>query len=124
MPVQGRARSGRSRAERRASLLAGYRPLPGVFDEFIDGNGNVRPHWEPFLSGWCALTPAELSQRFGLADRHVRDTGVSYRVHGDIDANDPGFGERAWPLSHVRLFIPEAEWPVIAAGLTLRARLL
>ena len=71
MPVQGRIRSGRSKAERRASLLAGYRPRPGVFDEFIDENGNVRPHWESFLSAWCALSPSELTQRFGLADRHV-----------------------------------------------------
>jgi len=124
MAVQGRTRSGRSRADRRAALLAGYRPLPGAFDEFIDDTGKVRPHWEPFLSEWCALTPAELSQRFGLADRHVRDTGVSYRVHGDIDANDPGFGERAWPLSHVPLVIPEAEWQVIAAGVTQRAEIL
>ncbi|RYE33810.1 MAG: hypothetical protein EOP23_07495 [Hyphomicrobiales bacterium] len=124
MPVQGRIRSGRSRAERRAALLAGYRPLPGVFDEFIDESGKVRPHWEPFLSGWCALSPAELTQRFGLADRHVRDTGVSYRVHGDIDERDPGVGERAWPLSHVPLVIPEAEWQVIAAGVTQRAELL
>ena len=124
MPVQGRIRSGRSRAERRAALLAGYRPLPGVFDEFIDENGEVRPHWEPFLSAWCALSPAELTQRFGLADRHVRDTGVSYRVHGDIDERDPGVGERAWPLSHVPLVIPEAEWQVIAAGVTQRAELL
>nr|WP_047574236.1 circularly permuted type 2 ATP-grasp protein [Methylobacterium sp. ZNC0032] len=124
MAVQGRIRSGRSRAERRAALLAGYRPLPGVFDEFIDGNGQVRPHWEPFLSGWCALSPSELNQRFGLADRHVRDTGVSYRVHGDIDERDPGVGERAWPLSHVPLVIPEAEWQTIAAGVSQRAELL
>ena len=125
MAVQSRTRSGgRSRAERRAALLAGYRPFPGAFDEFVDAAGTVRPHWEPFLAEWCALTPAELSQRFGLADRHVRDTGVSYRVHGDIDANDPGSGERSWPLSHVPLVIPEAEWQVIAAGVTQRAQLL
>ncbi|MCU4179181.1 circularly permuted type 2 ATP-grasp protein [Bosea sp. BH3] len=125
MAVESRTRSGgRSRTERRAALLAGYRPLPGVFDEFLDEAGAVRPHWEPFLAGWCALTPSELSQRFGLADRHVRDTGVSYRVHGDIDERDPGVGERPWPLSHVPLVIPESEWEVIAAGVTQRAELL
>jgi len=125
MAVEGRTRSGgRSRTERRAALLAGYRPLPGVFDEFLDEAGSVRPHWEPFLSEWCALTPSELAQRFGLADRHVRDTGVSYRVHGDIDERDPGVGERPWPLSHVPLVIPESEWEVIAAGVTQRAELL
>lgn len=124
MGAQGRIRSGRTRAERRAALLAGYRPLPGTYDEFIDAAGSVRPHWEPFLAEWCALSQAELTQRFGLADRHVHDTGVSYRVHGDIDERDPSAGERSWPLSHVPLVISGAEWQTIAAGVAQRAGLL
>ncbi len=124
MAVQGRIRSGRTKEERRAALLAGYRALPGAHDECVDAAGAVRPHWEPFLQAWCALSPDELRQRFGLADRHVHDTGVSYRVHGDIDAHDPSVGERAWPLSHVPLLIPGAEWQSIAAGVAQRAQLL
>lgn len=125
MAVQGHIRPGESStAERRAALIAGYRPFPGIHDELVDATGAIRPHWEPFLSEWCALSPDELSRRFGLADRHAHDTGLSYRVHGDVDENDPGFGERAWPLSHVPLVIPEAEWQVIAAGITQRAQLL
>lgn len=124
MAVQGRIRSGRTTAERRATLLAGYRPLPGSYDEFIDARGSVRPHWEPFLDEWCALTQGELGQRFGLADRHVHDTGVSYRVNGDLDARDPSAGERAWPLSHVPLVISGAEWQTISAGIAQRAELL
>ena len=124
MAVQGRIRSGRTKAERRAALLADYRPLPGAHDEFIDANGTVRPHWEPFLDEWCGLSQAQLAQRFGVADRHVHDTGVSYRVHGDVDARDPSAGERAWPLSHVPLVISGAEWATIAAGVVQRAGLL
>lgn len=124
MALQGRTRSARTRAERRNALLAGYRPLPGACDEFVAPDGSVRPHWEPFLAEWCALSPDELNQRFGLADRHVRDTGVSYRVHGDIDERDPTAGERAWPLSHVPLLIPGSEWRTIAAGVAQRAQLL
>ena len=122
--MQGRIRSGRTKAERREALLAGYRPLPGAYDECVDAAGAVRPHWEPFLQEWCALSQDELLQRFGLADRHVHDTGVSYRVHGDIDERDPSAGERAWPLSHVPLLIPGAEWQAIAAGVAQRAELL
>ncbi|MDP3407039.1 circularly permuted type 2 ATP-grasp protein [Bosea sp. (in: a-proteobacteria)] len=114
----------RTRTERRNALLAGYRPLPGVHDELVGPDGQIRPHWEPFLSEWCALSPDELTQRFGLADRHVHDTGVSYRVHGDIDPRDPTAGERAWPLSHVPLVITGAEWQTIAAGVAQRADLL
>ncbi|PZU94560.1 MAG: hypothetical protein DI527_03000 [Chelatococcus sp.] len=124
MTFQGRIRSGRTKAGRRGALLEGYRPLPGVHDELIAADGTVRPHWEPVLQAWSALSPDELTQRLGLADRHVRDTGVSYRVHGDLDARDPTAGERAWPLAHVPLVIPGAEWETIAAGVAQRAELL
>ncbi len=124
MALQRRSPSARVRTERRNALLADYRPLPGVYDEIVGADGQVRPQWEPFLSEWCALSPDELNQRFGLADRHVHDTGVSYRVHGDIDPRDPTAGERAWPLSHVPLVITGAEWQTIAAGVAQRAHLL
>lgn len=124
MALQRRSPSARVRTERRNALLAEYRPLPGVYDEIVGADGQVRPQWEPFLSEWCALSPDELTQRFGLADRHVHDTGVSYRVHGDIDPRDPTAGERAWPLSHVPLVITGAEWQTIAAGVAQRAQLL
>lgn len=124
MALQRRSPSARVRTERRNALLADYRPLPGVYDEIVGRDGQVRPQWEPFLSEWCALSPDELNQRFGLADRHVHDTGVSYRVHGDIDPRDPTAGERAWPLSHVPLVITGAEWKTIAAGVAQRAQLL
>lgn len=124
MALQGRSPSARTRTERRNALLAGYRPLPGVHDELIGADGQVRPQWEPFLAEWCAFSSDELNQRFGLADRHVRDTGVSYRVHGDLDEGDPTAGERSWPLSHVPLVITGAEWQTIAAGVAQRAHLL
>ncbi|HEV7260131.1 MAG TPA: circularly permuted type 2 ATP-grasp protein [Bosea sp. (in: a-proteobacteria)] len=95
-----------------------------MHDELIGADGQVRPQWEPFLAEWCAFSPDELNQRFGLADRHVRDTGVSYRVHGDLNDGDPTAGERSWPLSHVPLVITGAEWQTIAAGVAQRARLL
>lgn len=124
MALQGRSPSTRLRAERRNALLADYRPLPGAYDEFMAPDGSVRPHWEPFLAEWSGLSQDELGHRFGLADRHVRDTGVSYRVHGDLDASDPLAGERSWPLNHVPLIIPGAEWQTIAAGVAQRATLL
>lgn len=124
MALQGRSPSTRVKTERRNALLAGYRPLPGAFDEFMAPDGTIRPHWEPFLAEWSSLSPDDLGQRFGLADRHVHDTGVSYRVLGDLDERDPLAGERAWPLSHVPLVITGAEWETIAAGVAQRAQIL
>ena len=114
----------RVKTERRNALLAGYSPLPGAYDELMAPDGAIRPQWEPFLAEWSGWSQGELNQRFGLADRHVRDTGVSYRVHGDLDERDPLAGERAWPLSHVPLVLTGAEWQTIAAGVAQRAQLL
>lgn len=94
MALQGRSSSTRVRNERRNALLSGYRPLPGAYDELMAADGTIRPQWEPFLAEWSALSSDELQRRFGLADRHVRDTGVSYRVHGDLDENDLLASER------------------------------
>src|SRR3979411_2039715 len=64
-----------------APLLAGYRPLPGIFDEMMDRDGRVRSHWQPLLAMFAALGPKQLSARFAAADRHEHDSGVFYRVY-------------------------------------------
>jgi uncharacterized circularly permuted ATP-grasp superfamily protein/uncharacterized alpha-E superfamily protein len=104
-------------AQRFAALTADYRPLPNIPDEFIDPNGKRRPYWVKFLKALTELDPEEIERRFGAADRHIRDTGVSYRAYGDTS-------ERSWPLSHLPLLIESAEWQEIAAGVEQRAKLL
>ena len=47
-----------------AQFVAGYRPLPGVVDEMMDADGQVRPHWKQLLSQLAALGPDEISRRF------------------------------------------------------------
>ena len=76
-------------------LLSGYRPPPGTFDEMVDREGRVRAHWQPLLAMLARLGPNELSRRFAAADRHLRDSGVFYRVYEDASG-----AERPWPLSH------------------------
>jgi uncharacterized circularly permuted ATP-grasp superfamily protein/uncharacterized alpha-E superfamily protein len=100
-------------------LLASYAPLPGTFDEMMDGSGDVRPHWHQFLSMLAGIGSAEVSRRFEAADRHLHDSGVFYRVY-----EDPTGVERPWPLSHVPLLIDETEWRALEAGLVQRAELL
>jgi uncharacterized circularly permuted ATP-grasp superfamily protein/uncharacterized alpha-E superfamily protein len=100
-------------------LVAGYRPLPGIFDEMMDGDGRVRAHWHPFLSMLAALGGEEINRRFAAADRYLRDSGVFYRVYEDAAGL-----ERPWPLSHIPLLIEPAEWQQLEAGLTQRAELL
>src|SRR5882672_4307461 len=101
-------------------LLAGYHCLfPRVFDEMMDHDGRVREHWRPFLGMLAALGPDEVNRRFAAADRHLRDSGVFYRVY-----EDPEGAVRPWPLSHVPLLINQKEWQELQAGLVQRAELL
>jgi uncharacterized circularly permuted ATP-grasp superfamily protein/uncharacterized alpha-E superfamily protein len=102
-----------------ASLVSGYRPLPGIFDEMVDGDGRLRAHWQPLLSMLSGLGGDEINRRFAAADRYLHDSGVFYRVY-----EDPAEVERPWRLSHVPLLIADAEWQQLEAGLIQRAALL
>jgi uncharacterized circularly permuted ATP-grasp superfamily protein/uncharacterized alpha-E superfamily protein len=101
------------------ALLAGYRPLPGIHDEMVDAEGRVRSHWRPVVSALAGLGRDEIARRFAAADRHLRDSGVFYRVH-----EDPTGTERPWPLSHVPMILDATEWRFLKDGLIERARLL
>lgn len=96
---------------------AGYAALPGIPDEFIDGSGAPRPHWQTFLTALSRIEDDQIGRRFAVADRHIRDLGISYRVYGETN-------ERSWPLAHVPLLIPERDWREIAAGVAQRAELM
>ena len=43
------------------------------------------PHWQPLLAMLAGLGPQEIGRRFAAADRHLRDSGVFYRVYEDSD---------------------------------------
>src|SRR5258708_25050054 len=49
-----------------------FRSLAGIFDEMMDGDGRVRPHWRSFLSMLGALGADEINRRFAVADRYLR----------------------------------------------------
>jgi uncharacterized circularly permuted ATP-grasp superfamily protein/uncharacterized alpha-E superfamily protein len=115
--ASNRAKDDLDAAGRVAKLAAGYTPLPGIPDEFIGANGRPRAHWLRFLDKLMEFSAGDMSRRFATADRHIRDTGVSYRAYGDTS-------ERAWPLSHVPLLIEAGEWREIAQGIEQRARLM
>jgi uncharacterized circularly permuted ATP-grasp superfamily protein/uncharacterized alpha-E superfamily protein len=117
MDVKAKKRPGK--AERKPSLAADYRPLPGVPDEMVDASGEPRPVWKPFIAALDALGADELTRRFARADQYLRDAGVYYRVY-----DRAGVTERAWPLAHMPLLIDEREWQSISAGLVQRAELL
>lgn len=99
------------------ALVSGYRPIPGVPDEFIGADGQPRAEWLQLATRLVELGPEEINKRFQSADRYIRDTGVSYRAYGDS-------AEKTWPIAHLPLLIGANEWRHIAEGVAQRAELL
>ena len=63
-----------------ADLVAGYRPLPGLYDELIGPDGRPRERFLPLLRSLAAGGPAQAARRVDKADRRLADAGVVYRV--------------------------------------------
>lgn len=97
----------------------GYTPRPGVFDEMLAPDGEVRPHWRDLIGHLGRLGPGEIDRRAERARRLVRDNGVTYNVYGD-----PAGHDRPWNLDPVPLLIAEADWLAIERAAIQRARLL
>ena len=104
-------------AARLAGWLRNYKPLPGVPDELFDATGRPRDYWLSFLGDFAEYPEDDFKSRFSLAARHMRDTGVSYRIYGEEN-------ERSWPLNPLPLLLSEAEWSQIASGVEQRANLM
>ena len=104
-------------AERRvAQWLRNYVRLQGIPDEYIAQDGAPRAVWTRFFEHFASLAPAEIERRFGAADRHLREAGVTYRAPGES-------ADRHWPLAHLPLLIDEADWQLLSAGIAQRAQL-
>jgi uncharacterized circularly permuted ATP-grasp superfamily protein/uncharacterized alpha-E superfamily protein len=104
-------------AARLSAWLRGYKPLTGVPDELFDTTGRPRDYWLSFLGDLASYPAEQIRSRFTLATRHIRDTGVSYRIYGEEN-------ERSWPINPVPLILGSAEWAKIAEGVEQRATLM
>lgn len=105
------------RAERLARWTSGYRPDPGVPDAFMDASGNPRAAWTRVLDRLGDLTEVDIAARFVSAVRHIRDTGISYRIYGDKR-------DHAWPLGSLPFVVEAADWKALSAGIIERAELM
>ncbi len=99
--------------------LLGYSALPGIADEMVDADGNIRPVWQQFVAALRGMPDGELQERFSRASRYLRDAGVFYRSYASGET-----AERSWPLSHIPVLIDEKEWAEVSEGLVQRADLM
>jgi uncharacterized circularly permuted ATP-grasp superfamily protein/uncharacterized alpha-E superfamily protein len=101
------------------SLLAGYQPRGGVFDECFDANCSARPHWRPFLAELESLGRPELLRRWEQARRQIANDGITFNPY-----DTAGEVSRPWSFDALPILLHETEWEGVSAALQQRAHLL
>ncbi|MDO9189307.1 MAG: circularly permuted type 2 ATP-grasp protein, partial [Sulfurimicrobium sp.] len=96
-----------------------YPVPPGSYDEMLNVDGQIRPHWEYAIRALRTLGMPELERRGAEAAKLLRENGVTYNVYGD-----PAGQSRPWQLDPVPLLVSSEEWGGIESGLQERAELL
>jgi uncharacterized circularly permuted ATP-grasp superfamily protein/uncharacterized alpha-E superfamily protein len=90
-----------------------------TFDESSADGVRPRAHWEPLMESLHGLGVEELGRRWALAERRIRENGITYNIYGD-----PLGAHRPWRTDVVPLLLLEQEWKCIEAGIIQRAELL
>lgn len=90
-----------------------------TYDESSPDGVRPRTHWSGLMDSLHTLGTEELGRRWALAERRIRENGITYNIYGD-----PQGANRPWRTDIVPLLIPQAEWSVLEAGIIQRAELL
>ena len=85
------------------------------FDEMLDGEGKLRPHYGKVQKLFQGLTPAELEAKRLAMDMAFLRQGVTFNVYGDAQG-----AERIFPFDMIPRVIPASEWEHIERGLAQR----
>ena len=95
-------------------MLRGYNH-DSFFDEMLDLDGNVRPHYKHFFSLFQGLGPEEFAEKRHSIDLAFLRQGITFNVYGDSQGT-----ERIFPFDLVPRVIPAKEWEFLERGLIQR----
>lgn len=115
-------------------LLAGYRaaraqqalfdlrhgPASG-YDEFVDGDGNVRPAWAELADAIAERGRAGLDRLRSVVRDLIDNDGITYT---DVEPGGRALEPRPWQLDTLPIVLSAADWEVLEAGLLQRSRVL
>lgn len=102
-----------------APPLDGYAPPPEFWDEYLDAQGQPRPHWQTLAHALANLGSREFSRRAEEMQRHVYENGVTYNVFSENRGD-----ARPWDLDPLPMLVATEEWEALQAGLRQRVNLL
>src|SRR2546430_210167 len=89
-----------TKPDRTPRLAAGYQALPGIYDELLQADGEMRPHYHGLMRELESLGRAELKVRHETGNRLIQEQGITYNVYGD-----PQGRERPWQLDPIPFLI-------------------
>ncbi|MCD9027489.1 circularly permuted type 2 ATP-grasp protein [Luteimonas sp. BDR2-5] len=93
--------------------------MPASYDEMLDADGNVRPHYRAF-DDWLQRTPPEeVAHKRRQAEISFHRVGITFSVYGEETGN-----ERLIPFDIVPRIVPAGEWRMLEAGLRQRVHAL
>lgn len=86
-----------------ADLPATFRQYDtgGFFDEMLEADGRVRPHYQHFFKHFGAVTPEEFDAKRSAVNLSFLRQGVTFNVYGDSQG-----AERIFPFDLVPRIIP------------------
>ena len=105
--------------EASVNLLQSYQAGLTSYDEVLDPNGKLKPHWQALFATLEKLGIGELQNRNQEIISKLRENGVTYNVYGSPDGMN-----RPWQLDPIPFLIEHREWDKISKGLQQRAVLL
>ncbi len=98
--------------------------LDGFFDEVVDGEGKVRPHYGHVASALEGLSHEDLARAERRRNAAFRTQGITFTVYEDHDDASPAGIERTFPMDLLPRVIPADEWSHLEQGLVQRVRAL
>jgi uncharacterized circularly permuted ATP-grasp superfamily protein len=109
----------RSSSVEQESLFAGYQPLPGAYDEFVDAAGVPHRAVASVVAHLDELGRTELKRRKKLADATFLRGGVTFSVYSGNAST-----ERIFPFDLIPRVVAASEWKRVSRGLEQRIRAL
>ncbi|MFY7888923.1 MAG: circularly permuted type 2 ATP-grasp protein [Spirosomataceae bacterium] len=103
------------------NLLESYQQqINNNYDEVVDDQGNVKPHWQQLFNALEKLGIDELTARSNDIIGKLRENGVTYNIY---ESTTDGHN-RPWKLDPIPFLLHEKEWELISKGLIQRAKLM
>ena len=99
-------------------LFAGYRGLPGTFDEILTDAG-PRPEFARVVELLARMTPEELARHQHLAERALLSQGVTFSVYADQRGT-----EKIFPFCLLPRLVSAPDFAHLERGLDQRLRAL